>query len=106
MPNLTLSPAKTEPEAFWISSEILRDAVIQGLSGRLFKAWMDLLVVASMQDERGTLPGAAECAYALGRDVTTVQDWCDALVAVGVLRQRADGRYVADRACVCWSDPA
>lgn len=70
-------------------SEALDDPKVQRLHPTLFKAWFNLLCLASQHD--GVLPSNDDIAFRLRVSVQDAQGYIDELILVGLIDIRADG---------------
>lgn len=70
---------------FRFYSEALDDPKVQRLTGDLFKVWVNLLCLASEQDERGTLPPPSDIAFRLRIDDQKADDALTGLRRAGLL---------------------
>jgi hypothetical protein len=68
----------------------LNDPKVQRLAPELFRAWVNLLCLASQQPERGVLPVLDDCAFALRTDLDTLVGWVEQLVEAGLLDELPD----------------
>lgn len=75
---------------FRLYDELLDDPKVQRLSGDDFKAWINLLCLASRND--GNLPSTEDIAFALRLDGKKASALLQRLVSVGLLDE-ADGRF-------------
>jgi hypothetical protein len=69
----------------------LDDPKVQRLPGDLFKAWVNLLCVASRND--GKLPGADDLAFSLRMSVEAIEDALTSLRAVGLIDWHGPGDF-------------
>src|SRR3990167_2495207 len=74
---------------FRFYSEVLNDPKVQSLSAADFKAWVNLLCVASEQEPRGSLP-AEDIAFALRMSVTSANRLISRFTEKGFLDVRCD----------------
>jgi hypothetical protein len=74
--------------------DALDDPKVQGLSGDLFKAWINLLSIASGAKPRGVLPSLDEIAFRLRLPSEVVTATWTALVQVGLFDQDEGGRWI------------
>jgi len=65
--------------------EALDDPKVQRLPGDLFKAWVNILCIASQQPERGTLPTVEDIAFRLRIDYQKAEDALLGLKRAGLL---------------------
>jgi hypothetical protein len=63
----------------------LDDPKVQLLEPVLFKAWVNLLCLASQSEPRGSLPGTDAIAFRLRTDADTAADICSKLEGYGLL---------------------
>jgi hypothetical protein len=70
-------------------SEALDDPKVQRLHPTLFKAWFNLLCLASQHD--GVLPSNDDIAFRLRVSVQDAQGYIDELILVGLIDIRSDG---------------
>lgn len=70
-------------------SETLNDPKVQNLPGELFKAWVNILCIASQRE--GKLPPISELAFLLRETESRVSAWFAELVAVGLIDERKRG---------------
>jgi hypothetical protein len=74
--------------------DALDDPKVQGLSGDLFKAWINLLSIASGAKPRGALPSLSEIAFRLRlSDETTADIWAT-LTQAGLFDQNEAGQWM------------
>lgn len=71
--------------------EALNDPKVQRLPGDEFKAWVNLLCLASQQAERGSLPTVEDCAFSLRCDVLAMADVMQRLANMGLLEREPGG---------------
>jgi hypothetical protein len=76
---------------FKFHHDALNDPKVQRLPGDLFKAWVNLLCLASQQPARGSLPPVEDCAFALRLDVLAMADLANQLANAGLLEQEPGG---------------
>jgi hypothetical protein len=74
--------------------DALDDPKVQGLSGDLFKAWINLLSIASGAKPRGVLPSLDEIAFRLRLPSEAVATTWAVLVQVGLFDQDESGRWI------------
>lgn len=74
---------------FRMHDEILDNPKVQRLPPVLFKAWVNLLCLASRGG--GILPSIDDIAFALRSDVDTVSTWLDDLKARRLIDEQTDG---------------
>lgn len=71
---------------FRFHNATINNRKVQALSGDLFKFWVNLLCIASMENQPGgVLPPAADLAWTLREDVSAVTASLTALTACGLL---------------------
>src|SRR5580704_4644928 len=77
----------------WLSlySDVVSDPKVQLLPGDKFKAWINLLCVASQHD--GILPPLADLAFTLRTTEDKITALLDDLVEKGLLDVTSDDRY-------------
>lgn len=75
---------------FRFYDEVLDDHKVQSLSPELFKAWVNLLCVASRND--GVLPSIDKLAFSLRVSAHEMQSRIDELVLAGLLDIRTDSK--------------
>ncbi len=76
---------------FRLYNEVLHDRKVQTLPAELFRAWINLLCMASEADPRGVLPPLDDLAYGLRASRTKCRGWLDHLRLVGLLTEHEDG---------------
>jgi hypothetical protein len=76
---------------FKFHHDALNDPKVQRLPGDLFKAWVNLLCLASQQPARGSLPPVEDCAFALRLDVLAMADLANQLANAGLLEREPGG---------------
>jgi hypothetical protein len=74
---------------FRLYDDVLDDPKVQRLPPVLFKAWINLLCLASRGG--GTLPSVDDIAFSLRADIETVNGWLDDLSGRGLLAEQGDG---------------
>jgi DNA-binding MarR family transcriptional regulator len=79
--------------------EALEDPKVQRLEPVVFKAWVNILCLASKSRERGVLPGLEDIAFALRMDEDEAKRIVAELVARGLLDKRNDRLVIHG-----WSD--
>ncbi len=77
---------------FRFYSEALQDPKVQALRPELFKAWINLLCLASDQDDRGSLPPLANIAFVLHITPNRAERIVAELVDRGLVDEDDDGR--------------
>lgn len=76
---------------FRFYSEALDDPKVQRLPGDLFKAWVNLLCLANLQEERGTLPSIEDIGFRLRMDDGAVATLLVELARRGLLDDEYTG---------------
>lgn len=79
---------------FRFYSEALDDPKVQRLPGDLFKAWINLLCLANLQEERGTLPSFDDIAFRLRMDDGAVATLMVELARRGLLDDGPHGYHI------------
>jgi hypothetical protein len=77
---------------FRLYSSVLHDPKVQRLSPALFKHWVNLLCLASEQDERGMLPCVDDIAFALRIKPSEAAQVMTQLRRAGLVDSTEDGR--------------
>ena len=87
---------------FRMHDEILDDPKVQKLSGDLFKAWVNLLCLASRND--GRLPAVDDIAFALRMDADAVTTVLERLLNGGLIEGKSGGKDGSHYAPHKWSE--
>jgi len=66
-------------------TEALDDPKVQRLPADLFKTWINLLLLAGQQEERGTLPDLDDIAFRLRLPEDEIRDHLTALIVAGLI---------------------
>jgi hypothetical protein len=74
--------------------DTLNDPKVQRLPGDTFKAWVNLLCLANMGDERGVLPDLEDIAFALRVSEADALACIATLEGAGLLDRAGDGRLM------------
>lgn len=78
---------------FRLYHDLLHDDKVQSLPLELFKAWVNLLCMASMADDRGHIPGPKRVAFALRVSEDRATKILGQLTAYGLLEEDDRGGY-------------
>lgn len=71
--------------------DLLNDPKVQRLDSETFKRWINLLCLASMNDQRGELPSDIDCAFALRiNDVSSMRATIKTLVEAGLIERHGN----------------
>ena len=76
---------------FRLYSEVMNDPKVQSLRPELFKFWINLLCLANVQKERGSLPPTSEIAFQLRMRTDRVARFLSELQARQLLVTSASG---------------
>lgn len=71
--------------------EACRDPKVQDMRPELFKFWVNILCVASEQNDRGRIPSEAHVKRALGLGQALTKRWLSELEALALLHRSVDG---------------
>ncbi len=72
---------------FRLYHDLIDDPKVQRLEGRVFKAWINLLCLASRSDPRGMLPPVEDLAFALRIGEDEAEEVVGLLLAKGLLEE-------------------